>query len=365
MKNLFILLLMISCSLFISCREDIPVTNTGKMPLITDSLARIITIDTVKNEEIEDQLSLSGEVSYDDNKVVRIFPNASGQVVSVYVSIGDKVHRGQLLASIKSADVAGNYADLMAANNDAGIAQKELDNAEQLFRNGINSEKDLVQARLQFEKAMAAVKKIKLQISINGGGKTDETGNYSVTAPMDGFIVEKNLNAGSFIRNDNGQYLFTISNMQDVWIWANVFETDIEKVKQGYPAIVSTLAYPGKVFLGRVDQVNAVLDPLSKAMKIKIVLPNAGMLLKPQMFTKVIITEKKAEKALMIPTSAIVFDAGRNYVLVYKDAFHVSIREVQPLKVTGEKTYIASGLSDGELVIGKNQILLYNSLNGE
>ena len=364
MKYLYIPSLMLSIVLF-SCKADVKTVPEEKIPLVTDSLAKIITIDTVKNENIEDQLSLSGEVSYDDNKVVRIFPNASGQVVTVNVSIGDKVHKGQTLAEIKSADVAGNYADLMAANNDAAIAQKELDNAEQLYKNGISSEKELVQARLQYEKTMTAVKKIKLQININGGGKTDEGGNYIVIAPMDGYIVDKNVNAGSFIRNDNGQNLFTISGMQDVWVWANVFETDIEKVKQGFPADVTTLAYPGKIFHGRVDQVNSVLDASSKAMKIKIVLPNAGMLLKPQMFTKVIIAEKETDKALQIPTRAIVFDGGKNYVLVYKDPFHVSVREVQPLKVVAEKTYIAGGLEEGEQIISKNQILLYNSLNGD
>ncbi|CAN5858842.1 efflux RND transporter periplasmic adaptor subunit [soil metagenome] len=365
MKYAYIALYIFFATPLYSCKENMPVSAEVKAPLVTDSLAKIITIDTVKNEPIEGQLSLSGEVSYDDNKVVRVFPNASGQVVKVNVSLGDHVHRGQTLAVIKSADVAGNYADLVAANNDAAIAKKELDNAEQLYKNGINSEKELVQARLQYEKAMAAVNKIKSSISINGGGNTDETGTYIITAPMDGFIVDKNLNAGSFIRNDNGQNLFTISGMQDVWVWANVFETDIEKVKEGYPADVSTLAYPGKIFHGKIDQVNAVLDPLSKAMKIKIVLPNAGMLLKPQMFTKVIIAEKESATALSVPGTALVFNGGKNYVLVYQDAYHVSIREVEPLKVVGEKTYIASGLSAGEKIISRNQILLYNSLNGD
>ena len=238
-------------------------------------------------------------------------------------------------------------------------------NAEQLYKNGISSEKDFVQARLQYEKATNAVRKVKMQIAINGGGKTNARGSYIISSPRDGFIVEKNLNAGSFIRNDNAQNLFTISDMQDVWINANVFETDIQKVKKGEPADVSTLAYPGIVFHGKVDHVNSVLDPTSRAMKIKIILPNPALLLKPQMFTKIIIAEKQDEKALVIPGNAIIFDGGKSYVIVYKDIYTVSIQEVKVLKVVGDKTYISEGLKEGDLVVSRNQILLYNALNGQ
>ena len=296
MKNI-IPFLITACSItFFACKAKVETTAVKDPPLISDSLARIIKIDTVKNENIEDQLLLSGEVSYDDNKVIKIFPNASGQVVSVNVSLGDKVKKGQTLAVIKSADVAGNYADLSTANSDAAIAEKEYKNAEELYKNGISSEKDFSQAKIEYDKAMNAVKKVQMQIEINGGGKTKPGGSYIITAPGDGFIVEKNINAGSFIRNDNSQNLFTISDMQDVWVLANVFETDIQKIKAGQPAEVTTLAYPDKIFYGKVDQVNTVLDPLSKAMKIKIVLPNTDMLLKPEMFTNIMLAKAEDRK---------------------------------------------------------------------
>lgn len=360
-NNLSILTLVFTC-IFFSCKSNIEVAAEKAPPVISDSLARIIKIDTVKNEYIEDQLSLSGEVSYNDNKVIKIFPNASGQVVSVNVSLGDKVKKGETLAVIKSADVASDYADLTTANSDAQISEKEYENAEQLYKSGISSEKEYIQSKLEYEKARNAVRKVQMQISINGGGKTKAGGGYVITAPVDGFIVEKNINAGSFIRNDNSQNLFTISNMQDVWVLANVFETDIQKIKDGQPADVTTLAYPGMEFHGKVDQVNSVLDPASKAMKIKIVLPNTDMLLKPQMFTNITLAEKETQQALEIPTDALISDGGKNYVIIYKDRNHVQVQEVDPLKISGTKTYITTGLKEGDLVISKNQILIYNSL---
>jgi len=156
--------------------------------------------------------------------------------------------KGQTLAVIKSADVAGNYADLETAANDVAIAEKEYRNEEQLFKNGISSEKDFIQSGLQLEKARNAVSKMHSQISINGGGRTNAAGIYIITSPRSGYIVEKNISAGSFIRNDNGQNLFTVSDIQNVWVWANVFETDIQKIKPGNSAEITTLAYPDKIF---------------------------------------------------------------------------------------------------------------------
>ena len=353
----FSALFLVHCS---RKEEQIP---EKKQPLISDSLAHLITIDTVKNENIEDILSLSGEVSYNDNKVIKIFPNASGQVIKVNVSLGDKVKRGQALAVIKSADVAGSYADLSTQLSDADIAEKEFKNEEALYKNGIASEKEYKQAEIEYDKAKNEVNKAKTQIAINGGGNTNAGGTYIITAPTDGFVVEKNINAGSFIRNDNSQNLFTISDMQDIWVWANVFETDIQKIQPGQPAEITTLAYPGKVFYGKVDQENAVLDPESKAMKIKIILPNPGMLLKPQMFTTVTLAKDEPEKALEIPSDAIISDGGKSYVVVYKDPYHVKVEEVVLLKIAGRKTYISEGLKEGDKIISKNQIFIYNSLN--
>ncbi len=347
----------------VQCRPKEEVKIVTNQPIISDSLANIITIDTVKNENIEDILSLSGEVNYDDNKVIKIFPNASGQVISVNVSLGNKVQKGQTLAVIKSADVAGNYADLTSQNSDAKIAEKEFKNEEQLYKSGIASEKEYIQAKLEYEKALNEVKKVQTQIAINGGGKTTAGGKYTISAPSDGYVVEKNINAGSFIRNDNSQNLFTISNMQDVWVWANVFETDIRKIQPGQPAEVTTLAYPGKIFYGKVDQSNAVLDPLSKAMKIKIILQNQDMLLKPQMFTTITLATSEPQKALEIPSDAIISDGGKSYVVIYNDKYHVKAQEVVPLKIAGRKTYVSDGLKEGDRVISKNQILIYNSLS--
>jgi membrane fusion protein, heavy metal efflux system len=87
------------------------------------------------------------------------------------------------------------------------------------------------------------------------------------------------------------------------------------------------------------------------------------MLLKPRMFTTITLAKSEAQKALEISSDAIISDGGKNYVVVYKDKYHISALEVVVLKIAGRKTYISEGLKEGDRVISKNQILIYNSLN--
>jgi cobalt-zinc-cadmium efflux system membrane fusion protein len=348
-----------------SCQENKTGTMESKQVCVSDSMAKIITIDTAKTTQMKDELSLSGEVSFDDNKVVKVFPFTSGQVMEVKVSLGDKVSKGQTLAVLRSADVAGNYTDLTSTKADLAISKRQLEQAEYLYKNGISSERDYTEAKENYAKAVASNSKVQQQIAINGGGNTSASGSLVIKAPGDGYIVEKNITAGNFIRPDNSNSLFTISNMKDVWIWANVFESDIAKVKKGYDARITTLAYPDKVFSGNVDEVSSVLDPDNKVMKVRIALQNKDMLLKPEMFTNVLITNKEATSSVAIPASAVIFDSSKNFVVVYHDKCNLQVHEVSVIKTVDNITYISSGLKPGDKVISKGQLLLYDALTEE
>ncbi|PLW89967.1 efflux RND transporter periplasmic adaptor subunit [Mucilaginibacter sp.] len=348
-----------------ACHEKKTGTMETKQVCISDSLAKMVEIDTAKSTPMQDELTLSGEVSFDENKVVKIFPTTSGQVMEVKVSLGDRVVKGQTLAVLRSADVAGNYTDLDATRSDLSIAKRQLDQAEYLFKNGISSERDYTEAKENYNKATAANRKIKQQIAINGCGNTSASGTLVIKSPGNGFIVEKNVSAGNFIRPDNNNSLFTISDMKDVWIWANVFETDIAKVKKGYDAKITTLAYPDKVFNGKIDEVSSVLDPDNKVMKVRIALNNSDMLLKPEMFTNVIVTNKEATTSVAVPASAVIFDNSKNFVVLYNSKCDLQVREVNVIKTVDNVTYIASGLKPGDKVVSKSQLLLYNALTQE
>ncbi|HWI94310.1 MAG TPA: efflux RND transporter periplasmic adaptor subunit [Flavisolibacter sp.] len=364
MKKIFIIVAL-STYVLVGCNNSDGKAIVKKEPVISDSLSKMITIDTVRVLPIGDQLKLSGEIGYDENSVVKIFPNSSGQVLKVAVSFGDYVHKGQTLAIIKSADVAGNYSDLASAESDVKIAKRQYDNAKSLYESGISSQREYEEAKENFDKATAVANKIKSMIRINGGGHTNAGGTYTVVAPANGYIVEKKIADGAFIRSDMADNLFTISELKNVWVWANVYETDIAKVKQGYLAQVTTLAYPDKVFIGTVDKVNDLIDPANKSLRVRITLHNDSLLLKPEMFANVVIVNKEAKTALAIPSTAVVTDNGKNFAVVYNSNFNVKVKPIQVLKVEGNTTYIADGLEPGEKLISQNQLLVYDAIAGK
>ena len=355
--------LFFSTVLFFSCKEkSAPAANPVEKVCISDSMEKIIRIDSAVLATVDDELKLSGEINFCDNKVVKVYPFSSGKVMQVKVSLGDKVSKGQVLAIIKSADVAGNYSDISSSGNDVAITKRQMENTESLYQNGIASERENAEAKQNYQKAVNNAAKLQAQININGGGHTSAEGNYIVTAPASGYVVEKKINEGAFIRSDNTDNMFTIGDISEVWVTANVYETDITRVKEGYAANVTTLAYQDKVFPGVIDKVNQLLEPDTKVMKIRVKLKNEALLLKPEMFANILIKNKEGTQSIAIPKAGIISEDGKNYVVLYEGKCNLKVKEIELLKIVEDKAYIKSGLAAGEKIISANQLLLFKAL---
>lgn len=356
-----------AASLFSSCGSDADADSTddAKTFTLSDTMMHMIKVDSVKMCGVADELQLSGEVSYDENKLFKVYPRSSGQVIQSGLTLGDKVSAGQTLAVIKSADVAGNYADVSSADADIAITKRAMDNQESLYKSGIASERDYEESKEDYDKAVAAKRKITSQIEINGGRSTNASGTYILTAPSGGYLVEKNVNQGDFIRDDMGSSLFTISDLKDVWVWANVYEADINKVKEGTTVQVSTLADPDKTYTGKIDKLSEVLDPVNKALKVRVKLDNPDLALKPQMFAKVTVDNVSGEQAVCIPTSALIEQNGKVFVVVYNNRSDMKIAEVNVMKTAGNRTFINTGVSAGQQVITQNELLIFQQLSGD
>ena len=346
---------------FASCakKETAAAADTSQKSVINDTLAKYITFDTAHLQPLVNELHLTGEVAFDDSKVSKVFALQSGKTVSVSVALGDYVQAGQTLAVLRSADMASNQADLTSAEADVLSTKKLLDNTQQLFQNGLASQMDVTTAQNNFNKSTATLNKMREIVSLNGGGGGSST--YTLTAPMSGYILEKKVNIGQLVRPDATDNLFTIGNLSDVWVMADVYETDLSKVHEGMAAVVTTLAYPDKFMRGTVSKINKVLDPLSKVVKARIQLDNSDGKLSPEMFANITLTSPAGGQAVAVSSKAVIMDYSKNYVVVYKDRQHVEIREIQILRATADKTFVV-GLNEGELVITKSNLLVFNAL---
>src|SRR5262249_22159148 len=128
---------------------------------------------------------------------------------------------------------------------------------------------------------------------------------------------------------------------------------------------ISTLAYPGKFFSGRVDKIGDVLDATNKTLQVRITLPNPDLVLKPQMFASVLVQDTSGKKAACIPAKALVTEDGIDYVIGYNNDSDMQVRRVNILKTVGDKIYVSSGIEPGQKLVTKNQLLLFQQLVGE
>jgi len=345
---------------FASCTNKTDQAEDKKGYVLPDSLLKTIEIDTVGISRVLNTLTLTGKVDFNEDNVIKIFPVISGLVSDIKVMVGDYVKQGQVLAVIKSPEMAGYSNDYVTAQSNLGIAKKNLDAANDMYQSGLASRKDQLTAQEGYNQAVSALEKAKRVLDLNGGSMT---GEYLVKSPINGFVVERQVNNNMMIRTDNATGLFTISDLKNVWVMANVYESNISFVKTGDSVDITTLSYPGKIFRGKIDKIMNVLDPSNKVMKLRIVLSNPGYLLKPEMFASVVVNTTENKKMISIPSRGLIFDHSQYYVLVYKSPSDITIRPVQVLNTVGERSFISEGLTEGERLIGTQALLIYQELN--
>ena len=325
---------------------------------VTDTLLKSLLVDTVKEASALTQITLTGSIAPDENKMVKIFPLVSGVAQDVHVQLGDVVQKGQTLAIMKSAEMAGYNKDFISSEADIKNTKRIMESTEDMYKGGLASQKDLEQAKSDYQKAVAEGKRAGAVVAIN---KSNESG-YEVKAPISGFVVEKNLNNSTQVRADNGQNLFTVADLSTVYVLVNVYESDISKIQTGDSVKITTLSYPDKVFKGKIDKIDNMLDPDNKVMHARIKIDNPGNLLKPGMFANIMIKAKSGEDLPVVNTNALVFDKDKNYVIVVDGKAKVHIQPVVVAKTVEDRAYIRSGLKPGDRIIASRQVYLYESL---
>ena len=327
---------------------------------IPELTLRSLKFDTVKFGPMVNAFTLTGQVDFDQDNVVNIYPLISGVVQDVKFVLGDFVEKGQVLGVVRSAEMAQYSSDLLNAQANLAVAQQTMDKTLDMYNGGLASKSDSTAAAAVLQQAKAELTRTQRVMKING----DNTqGEYVIKAPISGFIVQKFVTNNQVIRTDNGGALFTISDLKQVWVWANLYESNVSNVHVGDDVEVTTLSHPDKVFKGKVDKMMQMLDPTSKALKVRIVIPNPDYLFKPQMFASVTVTNQTDKKVLCVPSSSLIFDHSQYFLLRYSGNGKAQILPVQKLSSNGAVSYLSGGVSPGEKIIASSALQIYSELN--
>ncbi len=359
MKTLFYFLFF--ASLLACSKETQPLkTEATRGFVLNDTMKQRIQLDTARLENIRYVVNLNGKIIADESNLIEVFPFVGGNVLRVNAELGDYVQKGQVLAVVRSGEAADFEKQLVQTKSDLLVAQKNLRVQQDLFESRLTSEKEVTTAQGEVHKAKADLARINELMNIYGINTQTE---YIIKAPLSGFIIEKHINKDMTLRSDKADNIFAIAQINEVWVTANVYESEISKISLGMPTTIQVLSYPDKKFVGTVDKIFNVLDPISKTMRIRIKLQNPDYLLKPEMVATVKIMATRKEQGIAIPSSAVVFDKSRQFVMVYQNDKNIMTREVETGTNADGFTYLQNGLQTGEVVISKNALFVYEALN--
>jgi membrane fusion protein, heavy metal efflux system len=327
---------------------------------LTQTVSKGKELVTAEERIVETEISLNGKITFNEDKVAKVFPLAGGFVRELYVELGDYVTKGQVLAIIRSPEIAGFTNEGISAEAQLHVAEKNAQVAEELFKTGDISEVELINARKEFQNAQGEVERIRAVLDMYGAAKGSV---YPIKSPVAGIIVQKNIALNMELRTEDISPVFVVGSLEDVWVLANVYESDIKNVRKGYDTEITTISYPDKIYRGKIDKIFDLIDAESKVLKARITLQNLNFDLKPEMFAKVMVKYKEPFSKVAVPSQAIIFDKSRYFVMIYKSDSEIETREINIYKEQSGVTYIESGLKPGEKVMSKYQLLVYDALN--
>lgn len=355
----FILVCLLTVA-FIGCDNEIETLELKEERYCLDEKFKPkVEFETAVISEVQESIHLTASVETNPDKVIRFVSLMDGIISKVYFSLGDKVSKGQVLAELSSAELSSLTSELNNLSSEIAVAENHLQSVQSMFDDGIASQKDLMEA--QSSLSIYKSKKGKISANLKLFSASTEKGVFKIKAPTDGIITDKTIAAGTQISAE-GEPLFTISDLSEVWVMVDIYASNVQHIAKGMSLNMTTISYPDTVFKGKIAAISQVLDSKAKVLKARVVLSNPELKLKPGMLVDAVALKDQDVEAISIPTATLVFDDNQNFVVVYKDDCEMEIRKVDILSRSNGITYIAKGLSENEVIISKNQLLIYEQI---
>jgi len=284
-----------------------------------------------------------GRVAVDETRVHHVNVKVSGYADRIYVDyVGKLVKAGEPLFSIYSPDLLSAEQEyLLAVRTRAALGDGSLADAGE----------DLV---------ASARERLKLwDISDAEIERLEKSGHpqktLTLSAPMNGVVTKKDVVMGH--RLQEGDMPYEITDLSQVWVLADAYESDLSRLRLGMTATLSLQAFPNHRFKGRVIFIDPILDPKTRTAKVRLEFPNPSGDLRPEMFGEVTL-QSPPRQGLRIPTDAVIDSGTRKVVFVAIGEGKFQPREVKLGAVASDSVEVLSGLAEGERVVTRANFLI-------
>ena len=322
-----------------------------------------ITIAELSANAAGDVIHATGTVEFNADRMARILSPVTGQVQNLRLNVGDDVRQGETLFVLSSREVAAAVADHLAAQKDRDLADKTFAMTKDLFDHQAASRISLQQSENDLAKAQAKVAQSEEVLRVLGFDEKALRDSGSVPsktatrAPIAGTVTERPITNGQFVGTDSTP-LMTIADLGTVWVQADIFERDLHSIGAGQQADVTTAAYPEDHFSAQVARIGTVVDPQTRTAKMRFVVANPRLRLKPGMFIEATLQLPQSNAALTAPAKAVFVENGASYVYVQTGATQFARREVATLSGSGNRVRVTRGLAAGDRVVSDGVLLL-------
>ncbi|MGA3133253.1 MAG: FixH family protein [Terracidiphilus sp.] len=305
-----------------------------------------VTTAVAQMKTVSDELSVPGNVDIDEERLSYVQTRFAGWIQNVFADATYQyVKKGQRLFTIYSPDLVSTEQEYLLARQNQktlapdahGMAAQEggwlLDAAEERLR--------------QFGVPATVV------TSLEQTGKVER--EIAIDAPASGYIIERNALPNAYVQPDTK--LYTIADLSTVWVYANVFQDAVGRLRPGDPAQVKVDAYPGREFNGRVDQILPQVDPATRTVRVRLIFRNPGVQLKPGMYVNVDISVALG-KQLVIPASAVLQSGSRAIAFIDHGDGNLEPREIQTGLEIDDSVIVLKGLQPGDSVVSSANFLV-------
>ena len=308
---------------------------------------------------------LNGRVTWNEDKTVRIFTPFAGRVDRILVQAGQTVVKGQALATIASPDFGQAQSDARRAESDYALAEKNIARLRELEQNGVAARKDVHVAEADQGRAAAELARARRRLELYGGAGRGVDQTYTLTSPIAGVVVEKNINPGQELRPDqaisNAPPLYTVTDPTMLWVQIDASERELPLLTRGKSITIHSPSYGEESFPATIGSVADFLDPVTRTIKARAELTNTTRKLKGEMYVTAVIGTNGATE-LLVPSKAIYFQSGNNYLFIEEQRGKYTRRPVKAGDVRDSRTEILQGLREGEKVVVDGALMLQQML---
>jgi len=349
--------------------KEAPVAPSGEIWLTpTQNQQTRIAVETVSEHAVGGTVQTVGKLTFDDRKVSHVFSPLNGRVTRLLVDPGQRVKAGQTLALIDSPDLGSALSDARKADAALVAADREFSRQKELFEAHAGARRDLDAAEANYRVAVAERDRAQQRASsLYAPNAQGVSQGFQLKSPINGEVITRTLNPGTEVQ---GQYgggtaveLFTIGELDQLWLLADLYEVDLFRVAVGSPLEITVTGYPGNPIRAKVEWVSGTLDPATRTAKLRCTIPNPRRLLKPEMFAQVAIKVEPAQ-ALAVPRSAVTRIGNQTFAYVdlgvaADGTRRFSCRPVQvDEQISGDLLPVKAGLKAGEAVVTQGSMVI-------